>query len=152
MIRPASRSAVALCALTVLFGCRVAGQALVAIFGVTWLPPMDAWFSGLLPYPLLLPLQIVILLVQLVIDRDVWRGQGLFSRARPRAGRRLQWLAAAYALSMVARYAITRSHVIPIVFHWVLAAYVFTLGASLRDRHAGTTSLTRRFLTAIRVD
>ena len=152
MIRPASRSAVALCALTVLFGCRVAGQALVAIFGVTWLPPMDAWFSGLLPYPLLLPLQIVILLVQVAINRDVWRGQGFFAHPRPRAGRRIQWLACAYALSMVVRYAITHSHAIPVVFHWVLAAYIFTLGARLRDRHAGTTSPTRRFLATIRVD
>jgi len=74
--RPASRSAVVLGALTALFGCRVAGQALVAFLGVTWLPPMDVWFSGLLPYRLLLPLQIVILFVQIVIDRDLWRGQG----------------------------------------------------------------------------
>jgi hypothetical protein len=138
--RPASRSAVVLGALTALFGCRVAGQALVAFLGVTWLPPMDAWFSGLLPYRLLLPLQIVILLVQIVIDRDLWRGQGFFARPRPRAGRRLQRLAYAYALSMVVRYVITRSHVIPIVFHWVLAAYLLTLGAAMRRGHRPTTS------------
>lgn len=140
MTRPASRSAVVLCALTALFGCRVAGQALVAFLGVTWLPPMDAWFSGLLPYRLLLPLQIVVLLVQIVIDRDMWRGQGFFARPRPRAGRRLQWLAYAYALSMVVRYVITRSHVIPIVFHWILAAYLLTLGAAMRRGHRPTTS------------
>ena len=144
MSRPASPAAVVLCALTVLFGCRVVGQALVAFLGVAWLPQMDAWFSGLLPYPLLLPLQIVILLVQIAIDRDLWRGRGFFARPRPRAGRPLRWLAGAYALSMAVRYAITRTHAIPVVFHWVLAAYLFTLGASLRDRPAGTTRLTRR--------
>jgi hypothetical protein len=45
---------------------------------------------------------------------------------------------------MVARYAITRSHAIPVVFHWVLAAYIFTLGARLRDRHAGAGDFWRR--------
>jgi hypothetical protein len=54
---------------------------------------MDAWFSGLLPYPVLLPIQIVIVPGQAVISRDVWRGSGCFVRRRPRARRRLQWLA-----------------------------------------------------------
>ena len=48
---------------------------------------MDAWYSGLLPYPVLLPIQLVIVLVQVVIDRDVRRDRGFFSRPRPRAGR-----------------------------------------------------------------
>jgi hypothetical protein len=133
MTRLASRSAVVLCVLTALFAGRVLGQALVAFFAVPWLPPMDAWFSGLVPYPMLLAIQVAILLVQAVIDRDVWRGHGFFARRRPRAGRRLQWLACAYALSMLGRYAITRTHRIPIVFHWVLAAYLFTLGRQAAD-------------------
>ena len=111
-----------------LFGARVLGQALVAFFGVKWLPGMDAWFSGVVRYPVLLTIQIVILLAQAVIDRQVWRGHGFFASQRPRGGRRLQWLACAYALSMIVRYAVTSSHLIPIDFHWVLAAYLFTLG------------------------
>jgi hypothetical protein len=75
-----------------------------------------------------LTIQIGILLVQAVVDREVWRGRGFFARERPHAGRRLQWLACVYALSMVVRYVVLRSHLIPIVFHWVLAAYLFTLG------------------------
>ena len=71
-----------------------------------------------------------------------WRGRGCFARARPRAGRGLQWLACVYALSMVVRYAVTLSHPIPIVFHWVLAAYLFTLGGDMRYRRRATTSLT----------
>jgi hypothetical protein len=31
-----------------LFLARVAGQALVAFLDVSWLPPTDAWYSGLL--------------------------------------------------------------------------------------------------------
>jgi hypothetical protein len=102
---PASRSAIVLCVLTVLFGVRVVGQALVAFFDVTWLPVMDAWFSGLLPYPVLFTIQIVILLVQTVIDRDVWRSQGFF------------------------------------VFHWVLAAYLFTLGRIMRTPRTALPSV-----------
>jgi hypothetical protein len=114
--------------LTALFLARVVGQALVALLGVGWLPPMESWYSGLLPYPLLLPVQVLILVAQGVIGRDVWRGQGFFARYRPRAGGRLQWLAVAYALAMLIRLVVTRSHPIPVVFHWVLAAYLFTLG------------------------
>ena len=146
-----SRSAVVLYVLTALFGIRIAAQALVAFFEVAWLPPMDAWFSGLLRYPVLLPLQIAILLVQLVIDRDTLRGRGFFARPRPRAGRGLQGFACVYALSMVVRYAVTLSHPIPIVFHWVLAAYLFTLGRLMRlsNGHTAvpveaTSSLTSR--------
>jgi hypothetical protein len=128
--RPAT--ALILITLTALFGARVIGQALVAFFGVTWLPPMEAWYSGLLPYPILLPLQVLILVAQSVIDHDVWRGRGFFARPRPRGGRRLQWLAAAYAAAMLIRLAVTGSHPIPIAFHWVLAAYLFTLGGMQR--------------------
>lgn len=145
MTRPLSRAAIGLCALTVLFGIRVVGQALVALFDVAWLPSMDAWFSGLLPYPVLLPIQLVILLVQAVIDRDVGRGRGFFALPRPRAGRALQWFASVYALSMVVRYVVTRSHPIPIVFHWVLAAYLFTLGRVMRKpRHDASASSSLR--------
>jgi hypothetical protein len=34
------------------FCLRVFGQMLVAFAGVYWLPPMEAWYSGLMPYPI----------------------------------------------------------------------------------------------------
>jgi hypothetical protein len=40
--------------LTFLFAGRVLGQALVAFVGVSWLPAMKQWFSGVIPYPTLL--------------------------------------------------------------------------------------------------
>jgi hypothetical protein len=142
MIGPASFSAIALSVLTAAFGARVAGQALVAFFGVPWLPAMDAWFSGLLPYPVLFPVQLAILAVQFQIDRDLWRGRGFFAARRPHAGRALRWFACVYAFSMVVRFAITRSHAIPIVFHGVLAAYLFLLGQLMgRDGSAGRNDL-----------
>ncbi|HEV8586471.1 MAG TPA: hypothetical protein VGT02_16005 [Methylomirabilota bacterium] len=122
-------TALVLTVLTALFFGRVAGQALVAFAGVTWLPPMDAWFSGYLPYPVLLPIQVLILGVMATIDWQVWRRAGFFARSRPRAGRVLRAVSYVYALGMVVRFVLTGGlHVIPIVFHWVLAAYLFTLG------------------------
>ena len=135
------RAPLLLLVLTALFLARVVGQALVALLGVGWLPPMESWYSGLLPYPILLPLQALVLLAQGLIDRDVWRGHGFLARRRPRAGRRLQWLAVGYALAMLVRLIVTRSHPIPVAFHWILAAYLFTLGRlQAGDSRAGRVS------------
>jgi hypothetical protein len=121
--------AVGLWGLTVLFFLRVLGQALVAFFDVRALPPMSEWYSGLLPYPLLLPTQVAILIVQVKIDFDFARGRGLAVTPRPRAGRVLQWVSYVYALAMLVRWLVTRTHIIPVVFHWVLAGYLFLLGS-----------------------
>jgi hypothetical protein len=118
-----------LTALTVLFFARVAGEAAVAFLGVPWLPPMGAWDSGLVPYPLLLAAQILILATQATIDWQVGRGAGRLASGGPRAGRRLRVFACVYAAAMLVRWLLTHTHGIPIVFHWVLAAYLFTLGS-----------------------
>jgi hypothetical protein len=57
------KSSLLLWALLALFVLRVAGQALVALFDVRFLPPMEAWYSGVMPYPYLLPAQIVIIVL-----------------------------------------------------------------------------------------
>ncbi len=119
--------AIALTVLTALFLGRVAGQALVAFADVPWLPPMEAWHSGLLPYPLLVVAQIAILSAQVAIDWRIWRG-GWPAAPRPRLGRALRAFAWIYALAMLLRWVLTRTHPIPIAFHWVLAAYLFALG------------------------
>ena len=46
-----------------LFLLRVLGQLEVVLIAPAWLPPMEQWYSGLLPYPLLLPAQILILML-----------------------------------------------------------------------------------------
>jgi hypothetical protein len=50
---------------------------------------MGEWYSGLLPYPLLLPSQVLILAGQAWIARDFARGRGVFVVRRPAAGRAL---------------------------------------------------------------
>lgn len=136
MSRPCRTTALVLSGLTLLFLARVLGQVLVACLDIPFLPPMSAWYSGLLPYPVLLPAQVLILLVQGKIDADAWRGRGLFAFPRPRAGRVLTWLAWAYAAAMLVRYAITRSHLIPVAFHLVLAGHLLVLGRAMSARDA----------------
>jgi hypothetical protein len=127
MTRPASRAAVVLTGLTLLFLARVAGQALVVFADVRWLPPADAWYSGLLPYPVLLPAQVVILILQAIVDQAAWAGRAWLLRPRPRAARALQRFSYVYALAMAVRYVVTGTHAIPVVFHWILAAYLYAL-------------------------
>lgn len=134
----ARRYGMALWLLSTLFLCRVIGQALVAFAGATWLPPMREWYSGLLPYPLLLPTQIAILAVMGRVNRGVHAGHGWLWTRRPRAGKALVAFAAAYALAMVVRYAVSGElhperrwyppGIIPIAFHFVLASYLYLLG------------------------
>ena len=127
--------------LSLVFAARVLGQLLVAVFDIRFLPPMDAWYSGLIPYPALLPIQIAILAIQLEISRELWVGAGVVSVSRPRPGRALAWVSLVYFLTMVGRYVITSvtlpgagrfGDTIPIVFHWVLAAYLWILSRHLR--------------------
>ena len=135
--------AVLLGVLTLVFAAQVFGQLLVAVFGVGFLPPMDAWYSGLIPYPALLPIQIAILAIQLEICRELWVGGGAASVSRPLLGRTLAWVSLVYALSMGTRLVITSvtlpeagrfGDTIPIVFHWVLAAYLWILSRHFRGR------------------
>jgi hypothetical protein len=123
--------------LTLLFAMRLAGQALVGVFDITFLPPFAHWYSGLMPYPLLLPVQLAMLALMVKIVVDVNRGRGFFAALGPRVGTALRWFAFAYAFAMIARYAISMNlhpqrrwfgETIPIWFHLVLAGYIYTLG------------------------
>ena len=141
----AKRYGIALWLLLALFCLRVVGQALVAFFGVSFLPPMQEWYSGLIPYPLLLPIQIVILVLLARVCLDFTRGEGPFVRGRRGFGRPALYFGWLYLVAMVARYVARMTlypnerwlgGTIPIVFHWVLATYVI-LFASFHTRALG---------------
>ena len=100
----AQRWAWVLWLLSGLFLARVLGQIVVILLEPAWLPPMGEWYSGLLPYPLLLPVQMVILAVMLWINVGVMRGSGYFTRPHPRFGRFLFWFAIVYTTGMLVRY------------------------------------------------
>ena len=151
------RHAIWLLVLLVLFCLRVAGQMLVAFAGVTFLPPMEEWYSGLLPYPYLLPTQFIIIFLFAKICLDLFHGYGFFAIPRLRLGRFLQVFGTIYLLVMVIRYVLRMSLYpperwtggsIPIFFHWVLATYLlvwasFNKAAQLR---AAPVKRTRRQL------
>lgn len=122
--------------LQALFLLRVLGQVHVGLYAPDWLPPWREWYSGLLPYPLLLPAQLLLLMWMTVISYDNTRKAGRFYVESARVRRRLRWLAALYAGVMALRYALTMAlapemrwlhGTIPIAFHFVLAAYIAAL-------------------------
>ena len=120
---------------TLLFVMRVGGQVLVAIKPRSWLPPMHLW--NLIPYPILLPLQLIIIAIMLWINLDFGENTGIATIRTPDAGIFLIGFSAIYAAAMVIRYIVRMSRrpeqrwfggTIPIVFHFVLASYLFFLG------------------------
>ncbi len=123
--------------LAALFCLRVGGQVMVGTVDLAFLPPFEKWDSGLLPYPLLLAAQIVLIGLLAMIVRDFARGRGYFTKLAPRTGRILIWASIVYALVMALRYGITMAlfpemrwftGTIPITFHFVLATFLYTLG------------------------
>lgn len=137
------RLAPLLWALLGVFFLRVVGQALVAFFGVGFLPPMQAWYSGLVPYSALLPAQIVIMALMLKICTDFTREAGLF--VRPHRFFAVHWLVFGYLYLavMVVRYPIQMVRdpesrwfggTIPIFVHWALAVFVILIGLHHRRR------------------
>ena len=137
------QASIVLGTLACLFAMRVIGQLLVAIFELSWLPPMDQWYSGMIPYIILLPIQILILVFQAAVSRELWVGRGWFCRPRRLTSQTLIWFSYVYAASMAVRYIVSIAMVpermwfdgiIPILFHFVLAAYLWVLGRTLGNR------------------
>ena len=123
--------------LAVLFFLRVLGQVLVAFFDVSFLPPMEEWYSGLIPYPVLLPVMGLILILLMKVCTDFSQGSGFFVVPRRGMGSFLRWFSHLYFAAMLLRYVISMAlyperrwlgGTIPIFFHWVLAGFLFVLG------------------------
>ena len=120
---------------TALFAVRVAGQLVVLLAAPSWLPPMDRW--NLTPYRLLLPIQLVFLAAMSWICAGLLADEGVVADPHRGFGLFAVGLSLVYAGSMVVRYAVRMRRrpgerwfggAIPIVFHVVLAAFVFTYG------------------------
>jgi hypothetical protein len=121
-----------------LFFLRVIGQLFVTLgVGRGVLPPMEEWYSGLLPYRFLLPAQILILVVLGRVALDYTRGTGLAARPNRRLGSALLAFGSVYLGVMLLRYAIRMTLYpaerwtggsVPIFLHWVLAAFLLLVG------------------------
>ena len=134
---PARVSALILGVLLGLFVLRVVGQIVVATRAPQWLPPMARWYSGLMPYRYLLPTQIVFIVLMTAMTIGVARQSAPFGTISAGAGGWIVWASYVYALGMVVRsvrYALAtptqRGVLIPIVFHFVLAAFLFAYGSA----------------------
>jgi uncharacterized protein len=120
---------------TALFALRVVGQVVVLLAAPNWLPPMDRW--NLMPYRLLLPLQLVFLALMIWICIGLLADDGFVAEPHRGFGWFLVGLSLLYAGSMIVRYVVRMRRrpeerwfggAIPIVFHIVLAAFLFTYG------------------------
>lgn len=128
---------VALSVLLLLFILRVMGQMLVVFLHVSFLPPMEEWLSGAIPYPTLLIIQIGIIILFGKICQDVFLDKGLFAKKNPMVGKFLMHFGIIYFSIMVVRYIVRMSlyphehwvgGCIPIFFHLVLATFIFLYG------------------------
>lgn len=135
----------ALTGLLYLFFLRVMGQFFVALDYRSFLPPMEQWQSGLLPYSILLGCQLFIIALFGKICIDIGTQQGFFAVQRPMAGAFLIKFAYVYYLAMVVRYFVQMylypddrwfGHTIPIFFHFVLATFLLLLGRYNKGKSA----------------
>jgi hypothetical protein len=136
--------AAALWTLLALFAGRVLGQLAVSVDAAPFLPPMEQWQSGLLPYPLLLASQIALLAVLSSISLQFSRRRGYFVRPHAWLGTPLWAAAWLYAAGMVVRYAVWMAlkpedrwtgDLIPVVFHLVLAGFLLVVASHHRQVH-----------------
>ncbi len=120
---------------SVLFLFRVGGQLLVVLRAPAWLPPMGQWH--LMPYRLLLPTQIGFLVLMALIEVSLFRHWEPLGELQPPFGRFLIGFSFLYAGAMAVRYVVRMYRrpserwfggTIPIVFHFVLASFLFTWG------------------------
>jgi hypothetical protein len=121
---------------TGLFLLRVLGQLEVVLIAPMWLPTMEQWYSGLLPYPLLLPAQILILMLMTGLTVNEMR--------RPGDAPRREWLrvfSLIYFAAMVVRLIVQflrgaedviAAGGIPVAFHWVLALFLLVFSRTTR--------------------
>jgi hypothetical protein len=140
-LRNSGTTVALLVALEALFAVRVVGQWLVSRRVSKRLPPMSEWYSGLIPYPRLLAIQVALIVVMAGVTLAVGLGFPI-GDSRPAIGSALLLVAWPYGLSMPIRYAVRMwrhpearwtGRTIPIVFHVVLAGWLFVLGSYLRS-------------------
>ena len=124
-----------------IFALRVIGQIEVVLLSPAALPPFRAWESGLIPYSLLLPIQILLIVWMALAAADQWRGAGYFCVTQQRTRRRLKIFAGLYFAVMLLRLVITALRpphtlldrgLIPVIAHWDLAAFIWLTASPTR--------------------
>ena len=120
--------------LTGLFALRVAAQPAALIFDEGVLPPFDSWHGGVLPYPVLLLTQLLILGW---LARTAWRFGAAAVAPNRSAGRLLLIFGGLYFAVMSLRLLLGATVLggvrwfaspLPAFFHLVLAMYLLLVG------------------------
>ena len=123
--------------LLVIFILRVIGQILVVLNLQDFLPSMEEWQSGILPYPYLLILQIAIIIFYGKICLDFSKGRGFFAIPQKRLGKGFLIFGTMYLFAMFLRYILHMAFhpelrwfggTIPIFLHCVLATFLILVG------------------------
>jgi hypothetical protein len=119
-----------------IFIVRVVGQIEALLLAPCWIPKFSVWESGLVPYPLLLPIQILLIAWMTAVAGDHSRGSGAMWVTDGRVRSRLTAFAALYASAMLVRLVATAAlpphsvadrGLIPVLAHWDLAAFIALL-------------------------
>ena len=130
-------TAAVLALFTLLFLLRVLGQVLVVLRQPAWLPPMRDENWNLVPYTVLLPAQLLVTIFMTFVIVGVSAEVAPFGARRVSLGLILVALSGIYAAVMALRYVVRMVRrpgqrwfggAIPIVFHLVLASFLFTWG------------------------
>jgi hypothetical protein len=133
----AREAATYLALFTFLFVLRVLGQIAVLLRAPSWLPRVEGENWNLVPYRILLPAQLLIFALMCAIVVGVWKERPPFGARNASAGLALIAASAVYAGVMAVRYVVRMARrpdqrwfggAIPIVFHFVLAAFLLTWG------------------------
>lgn len=148
VVRPELWRPLALWLCLSLFVARVFGQIEVVLLSPSWLPPFRAWESGLIPYSVLLPIQIVLIAWMAIVATDHWRGSGAFWVTHRKSRRPLKIFAGLYFAVMLLRLVITAATppytllergLIPVIAHWDLAAFIY-LTACTRQNYRDSSA------------
>jgi hypothetical protein len=127
--------------LLALFVVRVVAQPLALLTSAPFLPPFEAWHSGVLPYPALVAAQLLIIAW---LARTAWRMTRAAVAPSYRVGVTLLTLGGIYFGVMLMRLILGLtiltssrwfSSILPTVFHLVLASYLLVYGR-FHFRHA----------------
>ena len=131
-----------LVALSFIFSLRIIAQYLQLNRDLDGLPRFDLWHTDTMPYPVLLGLQILIFLTMLTVTWGVSP-----NTRRPRLGRALKIAAFVYALAMFLRMVVGFLELsssswfdgaVSSAFHFILAAFLLTLGTLLTAEEPST--------------
>lgn len=133
--------------LLLLFVLRVVGQLVVMIWRPRWLPPPPQWYSGIIPYPPLLAIQLLFIALMSSMILGLHPGSGPLGPPSRAIAIFCIAFSAPYYGFMIYRwiFRVLRNPqrrwfdtLIPIVFHCVLASFLLVYGLAALSLGAGT--------------